>query len=242
MLPFLSSAIFFPCIGSRTITREVVSSAKVARKHHVRAGEKLEIILAKAIDILRLLPVIDFAQGRFFEILEYLKQPQSRVKQVKRPYDSVQNHEIEPNQLVDSALLNLHNDGRPVLEHGPVGLAQARRGQRGRLDRTKGFFHFRLPEFRIENLLYLAKRDRRDAVEQDFKLFRHRLPDKIRTLREDLPELDERRPEACECFCEILPESRVEPRRSSALKSDDVQSLATRCDTERGKAPGHAIT
>src|SRR5215212_5462560 len=139
--------------------------------------------------------------------------------------------------------LHLDGNGFPVSQHGPVDLPDARRAERHRVERGEQLIDGSL-ELPLDYLLGKPWRHRRGRVLQLLELGEYSFRKYVRACREDLPELDEGRPQ----IVESAPQSDTEVWRQELLQAfllppvppdveDEAEAMAHQNAADLGEAP-----
>ncbi len=162
----------------------------------------------------RLEPVVELLPDRARELVDHLV----RVDEVERahpllrdPRGLVQKREVGLDLARRVRPLHLHRDAPAVRERRAVDLADRGGGDRGLVEVEEEPLD-RLAELLADHALGVRVRKRANVVLEPAQLEHDVGRDDVRARREQLAELDERRPELVEHLAEVLP-----PRRAGAV-------------------------
>ena len=115
----------------------------------------------------------------------------------------VEQAEVGLDLLRGGRALHLDRDLAAVRQHGAVHLSDRRRRERREVELEECAIHAQI-ELRLDDVAHLLERDRRRVILEAAELGDDVRRDDVGTRREELPELDERRPELVEHRAQAL--------------------------------------
>src|SRR5262245_2085235 len=145
----------------------------------------------------RFVPVVELEPDRARELVDEvlrIHELEGLDALLEESRGLVEESEVRLDLLGGRRALHLDRHFLPVREHRPMHLADRGRGERREVELEEGAVHAQV-ELGLDDLLHLLERDRRRVVLEISKLRDDVRGDHVRTRREQLPELHERRAE-----------------------------------------------
>ena len=150
--------------------------------------------------------VVELAQQRLAELLEHVLEgeaPADLGVLVEERRHLGEGFEVLQDHLADPGPLDLDRHRPAVPQHRAVDLSQGSRGEGSGVEFEKSLRQAHA-ELAPDDLLHVAERERLDPVLQPGESVQIRRRQQVRARREELAELDERRPQGFEVLGELL--------------------------------------